>query len=421
MKDLNQVKTQLDQIGQGFCLAKWTESEINLSAGWGHSCHHPLPHKIPLEEIKIDVSALHNKEQRKQMLSNNRPSECEYCNRIEENGNAISDRVITSAKPYNWPSFDKIIQSPWDTSYDPTSLQVMFSNVCNMSCAYCGPSLSSKWHSEVSKHGPYVNGYNSINEKHYKEGENPYVDAFWEYFPKIYPSLKKFKISGGEPLLSKHTDILLDFIRKNPHPELELTFNTNLTVDKNILNKFITKLQGLPVMRIVISTSGEGHSTRGEYVRDGTDYSTWLENCELILNSIPNVSFTIMSAYNCLAVTSYTKFLKDIVTLKKKYKKISVSVSHVLYPKFLEVSVLPKEFRSFMIETLDFIKNNLNDETCYNRFSQIITQYDNSTATLQQKQDLVKFIKEYDRRRGKDFTVVFPELVQMLQDYSKLS
>ena len=48
------------KLGDTLCLAKWTQSNIYLAAGTTHSCHHPLPHKIPLEEIQADPSALHN-------------------------------------------------------------------------------------------------------------------------------------------------------------------------------------------------------------------------------------------------------------------------------------------------------------------------------------------------------------------------
>ena len=65
------------------------------------SCHHPLPHKIDLAEIKTNPSAIHNtrekKEQRRQMQSGDRPAGCEYCWKIEDMGrDAISDRVYKS-------------------------------------------------------------------------------------------------------------------------------------------------------------------------------------------------------------------------------------------------------------------------------------------------------------------------------------
>ena len=50
----------MNEISPTFCLAKWHHTTIYLQTGETHSCYHPAPHKIPLEEILSDPSALHN-------------------------------------------------------------------------------------------------------------------------------------------------------------------------------------------------------------------------------------------------------------------------------------------------------------------------------------------------------------------------
>ena len=75
------TKEKLDTISPSFCAAKWKQVTLHLQTGHNHSCHHPTTHKIPLDEIKNDPSALHNtqfkKEQRKLMLEGKRPAECD--------------------------------------------------------------------------------------------------------------------------------------------------------------------------------------------------------------------------------------------------------------------------------------------------------------------------------------------------------
>ena len=74
------AKAELNKVGCGFCLAKWTQVTIHLQLGRTHSCHHPDSHVIPLVELRRNPSALHNtkhkKEARKEMLSGLRPEEC---------------------------------------------------------------------------------------------------------------------------------------------------------------------------------------------------------------------------------------------------------------------------------------------------------------------------------------------------------
>ena len=44
------IKQVADGISPTFCLAKWHHTTIYLHTGQTHSCYHPAPHKIPLEE-----------------------------------------------------------------------------------------------------------------------------------------------------------------------------------------------------------------------------------------------------------------------------------------------------------------------------------------------------------------------------------
>jgi hypothetical protein len=59
-KDYPKVKQKLDNVGCGFCLAKWTQVTIHLGTGINHSCHHVKAHRIDLEELKNNPNALHN-------------------------------------------------------------------------------------------------------------------------------------------------------------------------------------------------------------------------------------------------------------------------------------------------------------------------------------------------------------------------
>jgi hypothetical protein len=38
------VRENLNKIGPGMCLAKWTQVTMHLQLGHTHSCHHPKTH-----------------------------------------------------------------------------------------------------------------------------------------------------------------------------------------------------------------------------------------------------------------------------------------------------------------------------------------------------------------------------------------
>jgi len=115
--ELYDFRDTLNETGCGFCLAKWTQVTIHLQNGETHSCHHPVPHKIPLLELRRNPSALHNtkhkKRQRRAMLNGERPDECDYCWRVEDSGsNVLSDRTYKSFEPWARPYVDEIVSKP---------------------------------------------------------------------------------------------------------------------------------------------------------------------------------------------------------------------------------------------------------------------------------------------------------------------
>ena len=250
--NLNSVKNLLNSTGCGFCLAKFKQVTLHLGTGMTHSCHHPSPHKIPLAELKNNPAALFNttvlKNARKQMLTGEKPDECDYCWRVEDDG-GNSDRYYKSLEPWALADHDNITTLSGDENIYPSYLEVSFNNACNLACLYCGPEYSSKWVEELKSKGPvvlfeetkkeWVQGWQNLDELNYKNREvNPYIDAFWEWFPEAYKHLKHYRITGGEPLMSKETLRSMDFFIENPNPELEFSINSNFSVPEKIWSKF---------------------------------------------------------------------------------------------------------------------------------------------------------------------------------------
>ena len=407
------IKSLLDEVGPGFCLAKWTQVTVNLGLGETQSCHHNTFHSIPIAEIKRSSSALHNteekKRQRKLMLTGHRPQECNYCWKVEDNSEYFSDRVIMSSKFNALDYYDTIKQSTGDEDFNPTQLEISFSNVCNFACAYCGPTFSSKWVSDIARDGPYTNNYNNINRTYLLDKEeNPYVDAFWKYLPTIYTTLHTLRVTGGEPLMSRHTQILLNYIKENPNPNLTLIINTNLGVPDSVFYTMVDSIREIKqhVKEVQIATSGESTGIRAEYIRDGLNYNTWYDRCTYILNKL-KIKINFMCAYNVLSITTFTDFLKDILSLYKTYGNVGLSITSVTHPEFLSVMAAPTEWRHYLVETLEFLEKNALGEIS-DRFKHVLAHFDNGHRP-ELVESLSKFLSEYDRRRGKDFKTTFPE------------
>jgi organic radical activating enzyme len=258
------------------------------------------------------------------MLEGKRPSECNYCWNIEDSSNSFSDRIFKSTEPWSFNQFDAIVKSDWRKDYNPRYVEVSFSNTCNFKCAYCGPQYSSKWVEEIEEFGHYetTNRFNSIedlknrNEMPYKQTEhNPYIDAFWEWWPDLFKDLHTFRITGGEPLLSKDTFKVLEYIQQHSdeNPNISLAINSNLGAPDSLIDKFIEIAKDLcennKVREFIIFTSVEAKGDQAEYTRHGLDYERFWSNVDKILTILPKVTINIMATFNALSVFTYSDLI----------------------------------------------------------------------------------------------------------------
>ena len=457
------IKQEVDNVSTSFCAAKWKQVTMHLQNGHTHSCHHVKTHKVPLEELAFNPSALHNtnfkKEQRQMMLDGDRPDECDYCWRIEDsnkdNEDVYSDRYTKSADHWASPYISEIVSKPWDDNVDPSYVEVSFSSVCNFKCSYCSPDVSSKWMEEIERFGPYPTSTSFNNLNHVTQQDkmpisnkdyNPYVEAFWKWFPDMYSSLKTFRITGGEPLLAKDTFMVLDHIIQNPNPELELNINSNLCVPDELLNKMIEKLKRIQgegmIKEFKLYTSAEAHGKRAEYIRHGLDYNKWLDNCNRVLGEIPQSKLTVMSTYNALSVTSYIPFMQDILDLRNTYNTgedrrnpVSLDTPYLRWPQHQAVFVLTPDYLKQIEDQVTFMYRNQEQiqwpPLCgygfywheINRMERLYyvardERIDGRELATRRK-DFAIFVDEHDKRRGTNFVETFPEMEEFYRMCSK--
>ena len=438
MEDLEYKKKILDTKSASFCGAKWYNATIWLGSGMTTSCHHPLPHKIDLEEIKTNPSAIHNtrekKEQRRQMQSGERPTGCEYCWKIEDIGrDSISDRVYKS-KIYSNKDLDHAFDLDPNKNVNLKTLEIAFDRTCNFGCSYCNPAFSSTWANDVKQKGAYTDmttdGRNHFTHAHdsaepYKKDEtNPYVEAFYKWWETdLHKSLDELRITGGEPMMSPNLWRLLDWIEtqgEKMNPNMRIAINSNLGAKQSIIDKFKTKLKGFKNFHLY--TSCEATFAQAEYIRDGLDYGDWFSRVlHMMVDKVPSEIHN-MATINALCLESLPEFLEKIVWLKNASKVYGPTINFTLnilrFPSFQSPLVLPDDLRNkFKGDLEKFLTNNEKwlEGMEINHTQRLIDYLDvvktpHAGAATQDKlqRDFKAFYSQYDKRRGKDFEKTFP-------------
>jgi len=436
--DLEYKRRVIDIKSDSFCASKWYNATIWLGSGMTTSCHHPLPHKVSIEEVTANPKALHNtakkKEERGQMQRGERPSGCEYCWKIEDIGrDNISDRVYKTVI-YEDKDIDDAFNTPTEQDVDLQTLEISFDRTCQFACSYCNPAFSSTWVNDIRKNGPYTglisDGRNHFTHTHdssqlYKFGEtNPYVEAFFKWWESdLHKTLKELRITGGEPLMSGYTWQLIEWFKSNQgKSKTRLAINSNLGLTSDKMDEFVDIIHTLP--HVEIYTSCESVGLQAEYIRDGLDYKQWLENVRFLIESNSVKSLHVMCTINALCLDSLPGFLDQLVELKEENGKDfpNFTLNILRFPSFQSPLVLPTEIKDqYRQNLLTWLDKNRDNKFLHQHEIQHVqrlidyldvvkTPHSDAFDQASLNNDFKKFYAQYDQRRGKDFVNTFPTL-----------
>jgi len=442
----------IDPVSDSFCGAKWYNATIWLGHGGTTSCHHPPAHQIDLEDIKENPSAIHNsrhkKKMRQMMQEGTRPKECEYCWKIEDMGQdsdgneAVSDRVYKTVI-YEDRDLQHIATLDPNADVNLKTCEVAFDRTCQLACSYCNPAFSSTWVKDIRTNGGYQ-GIKSDARGHFIDDApyaepydagtaNPYVDAFWRWWPELSKELEEIRVTGGEPLMTPSIYKLFDWFKETDEPnakKMRLAINSNLMAKPGLLNKFIDATQHIDHFHVY--TSCEAFGAQAEYIRDGLDWEIWTAQFERFATEARYEGVHMMMTINALCLDTICQFLDWTLSMKRKYGHHvpGISVNILRFPSFQSPLTLPDNLRKMyhdeLSEWLDDTRNKgerdmhgveLLQAWEQDQISRLIeyldvvkTPHRNTAEQYLLDHDFKVFYEQYDARRGHDFRATFPRL-----------
>jgi organic radical activating enzyme len=396
------------------CRLKWAWSTVYLNSGLTSSCH-----RASTSELTVDnFFNFHNTEQkivdRSKMLHGEWPGNgCEYCRDSESTG-GYSDRQFQLTVPNEHPT--ELNNDTTLTSVDPTTLEIFFKNTCNLACIYCRATFSSRIATEDAKFGfsltELANDAN-IEKDHYNE----LIPLFWSWLDLGYSKLVNINVLGGEPFLQDDLHQLLNYIEKNPNPQLTLNIVSNLIVKKETIVKFVAKIKQListkKLKNIQILASVDCWGDEQKYIRYGFDCDTFEENVKYLLEQ-KFITFSFLSTVNSLSIRSMPLLAKKISEWNEIgdavwYTHLVLPINeHVLSPNYFEFDLFESSFNETLFSLRD--RPNKHVETV-KLLEGILHKLKTVSKTDSMKQkELMKYLTEIDRRRNLNWKETFPWL-----------
>ena len=187
----------------------------------------------------------------------------------------------------------------------PRLIDVRWNNTCNLACNYCDSHFSTKWASII---GAKVN---QTIKTEYKQ--------IIDYIEKHSMHVKEVAMVGGEPLMMKENDALLDILPD----DVLVTVITNMTND---FDKMPVPQKLLNRSRVGWSMSFDNIGERFEYVRWGSTWKRLDENVTRVANKINNSNHhggiqAVYNLYNCTRLCELKQYSLD--------KKITILWQHI--------------------------------------------------------------------------------------------
>jgi organic radical activating enzyme len=356
---------------------------------------------------------------------------------MEDQGK-LSDRHYRSGEPWAAVDFKTIKNSSGDEDVIPSYVEVNFNHACNLKCSYCSPQFSSSWADEVARDGGYPTSTTHNDPSHFVgrnlpipvKDANPYVDAFWSWWPTLYPALEHFRMTGGEPLMDKNTYRVFDYVLANPSKKLHLNVTSNFSVEPELFKRYLDSVKNICDGRIkhfmqYVSVDS-GIPAQAEYIRHGLDYMRMFHNVNRYLTQVPSYnSLTFIITMNNLSVTGLKSLLGWILFLRRThsrtYQRIWFDTPVLRTPTWQSLQILPESYAIKLEEVKAFMLEHMEDPRYpYQGFKDFeVARLDRDIAWMrsaqdkdhsQDRADFYRFFSEHDRRRGTDFLTAFPEM-----------
>lgn len=308
----------LDQNTDNFCIAPWVNLHVDTLENIKPCCK-GAGISVPIGDLDSYLVDTHEplKSLRAELIQNQQPKGCVGC--VEK----------------NWYSEFLHTDFDLDGQLDLMSLDLRWSNTCQLNCTYCNPENSSSWAAKFQKIIPIKNDRIHRGKK-----------ILFDLIDSNKEQISRVSLLGGEPLLIKENDVLLDLISGTT--DIEIFSNLNCDLEKNSI---FSKLVELPNVQWYISMENVGK--KFEFVRRNASWERQANNIELLLKkSQSKRTISIHSQFCMYSATSVLELYQWV-----QDRDLKINWNWLTHPEPLDFEFFPDRLKTMSLQQIDEVKN----------------------------------------------------------------
>lgn len=391
---------------QIYCPEIYNGYDIDLITSSIAHCCKQKPSTVTLNEVNLhgykifDLNSV-TVAARKDFDNNIRTATCVDCWDNEDNGIKSWRQIY--------------IERAANDVHNQIRINLQLSNLCNQSCFYCHPHLSST----IDSFGYWIDSSSGKKTKTVELNSNripsesknilnfEQIIKFIGDLPVTSKSLV-VGITGGEPfIVNKFNENLEELItvyfKNDPNKELMFAFASNGNVKPENLLEFYEKIKQLKTKYNIVIKAGlsiENLFERAEYVRHGLKWDNFIDNLKIHCNNADTVTLQLTSnVFSVVNISDFVKYFKD-------YKLDAFTYGYVGQP-FFRLNILDQSFKLEVQKLEDYLKSN--------NIEHMFKNYKNLYSLNDDKVNASKFkfaITNLDEIRGTNWRTVFPEYTE---------
>ena len=404
------------------CVFKWGWNTLRLFTAKSSSCHRVKAVEVPLENFDNFHNTEEVKEDRRKMFSGVWPKGrgCEFCKSLEDAG-GMSDRTYHNQIPGLTPVDFDLEKQTLDVT--PSIQEVYLNNTCDLACTYCFPQFTSKYNAELKKFGPTPYG-----QKHLTRNVDHalYLEKFMQWLEQNCKKLTRLQIMGGEPFIQKEFWGVMDFLKKNAHPNLELSVTTNLNQKAEVYEEYIQTVRAMllekKIKRADVDCSIDCWGPQQEFVRYGLDLERWQKNFEHVIKH-KWLKISVHQVVTSLTLSTQQELQNRITDYKKNINPKIYQAYHlvdnepaIVYEPMIFGREMFVDRLNTLIETYPVM--NWGDRISKDRLVGILKKQQASQMDVGRLSKLKQTLDMLDHRRKTDWKSLFPYIYQFFEAHN---